>query len=132
MARRKKRSPFLSGVLIIGGAALAILVGISFFGSRESSAFRTIPALDPRDYLENAGSLRGNTYRISGEVTNALDSSPAIGRLIAVSVGDGQDILPVLVTPEFNKINIQKGQRFDFLIEVDEMGILKTKNLTKS
>jgi len=37
-----------------------------------------------------------------------------------------------LVTTEFNAINIQKGQKFIFVIEVDDKGILRTKNLTKA
>ncbi len=40
--------------------------------------------LDVKAYLENANSLRGNVYKIEGEVTNALAWSPSTGRLIAV------------------------------------------------
>jgi hypothetical protein len=38
----------------------------------------------------------------------------------------------VLVTTDFNHLNIQKGQKFMFLLEVDERGVLKTRDLTKS
>ena len=39
---------------------------------------------------------------------------------------------PCLVTTDFSHINIQRGQRFIFLLEVDDKGILRTKDMTKS
>jgi len=130
MARRKKTSIrplwiFLALVLIV----------VAFFGSRffltsGSDPFRTIALLDIPSYLENANSLRGNVYKIEGEVSNSLAWSPTAGRLIAVDVEN--DTIPVLVPPEFNSINIQKGQKIIFVLEVDEKGVLKTKNLSKA
>ena len=97
-----------------------------------SDPFRTVAPLDVKAYLENANSLRGNVYKIEGEVSNALAWSPATGRLIAVGVNSGADVIPVLVTTDFNQINIQKGQKFIFLLEVDDKGILRTKDLSKA
>ncbi|MGA7213115.1 MAG: hypothetical protein WBX20_02820, partial [Terrimicrobiaceae bacterium] len=94
--------------------------------------FRTISSLDVRTYLENANSLRGNVYKIEGEVVNSLAWSPSKGRLIAIKVEKGNEVVPVLVTTSFNEINIQKGQKFIFLLEVDDKGILRTKDMTKS
>lgn len=87
--------------------------------------------MDVKTYLENANSLRGNVYKIEGEVVNSLGWSPSKGRLIAVEV-DNNEVVPVLVTTDFSHINIQKGQRFIFLLEVDDKGILRTKDMTKS
>jgi len=83
-------------------------------------------------YLDNANSLRSNIYKIEGEVVDSLAYSPSTGRLIAVGVNEGNDTIPVLVTTNFNHINIQKGQKFIFLLEVDDKGILRTKDLTKA
>jgi hypothetical protein len=132
MARRSSQSgariwPIFAVVLIA-----AAFLGAIFIFPRDSNPYRTVPELEVGAYLENANSLRGNVYRVEGEVLNSLAWSPASGRLIAVGVGKGNDVLPVLVTTEFNQINIQKGQKFIFLLEIDENGILKTKNLTKS
>ncbi len=115
-------------VLLILGA----FIGSHFVLSNGSDPFRTVAPLDVKAYLENANSLRGNVYKIEGEVANALAWSAVTGRLIAVSVNQGTDVLPVLVTPDFNHINIQKGQKFIFLLEVDDKGILRTKNLSKA
>ena len=132
MARRGKTS--IKPLWII---VAVILVAAAFFGSRiflttTSEPYRTYATLDVRAYLDNANSLRSNVYKIEGEVVNALAWSPSTGRLIAVSVNKGTDVLPVLVTKDFNHINIQKGQKFIFLLEVDEKGILRTINLTKA
>ena len=132
MARRGKSS---FHPLWLGLAALLILAaffGSRFFPSGSSDPYRTIAPLDVTSYLENANSLRGNVYKFEGEVSNSLAWSPTSGRLFAVDVEKGKDTLPVLVTTEFNAINIQKGQKFIFVIEVDDKGILRTKNLTKA
>ena len=86
-----------------------------------------------RTYLENANSLRGNVYKIEGEVVNSLgvvpDQRTSYRRR---ELRSGDEVVPVLVTTNFNHINIQKGQRFIFLLEVDNKGILRTKDMTKS
>jgi hypothetical protein len=132
MARRGKHSikPLWIGI----AAALVVLafVGSRLFISATSEPFRTVEALDVRSYLENANSLRSNVYKLEGEIANSLAWSPSEGRLFAVSVKDGADVVPILVTKNFNHINIQKGQRFIFLLEVDDKGILRTKDLKKA
>lgn len=132
MSRKTRKSPGVAGI-----ALAAMVIGTAFvlatvFFTGESTPYRTTPELEVGDYLGNANSLRGNVYRIEGEVLNSLAWSPKSGRLIAISVREGQDVLPVLVTTDFNKVNIQKGQRFVFLLEVDDQGILKTRDLTKA
>lgn len=132
MARRGKNSvkPLWIGI------ALALVV-VAFLGSRLFTSsvgdpYRTIPTLDSKAYLDNANSLRGNVYKVEGEIVNSLALSPSEGRLFSVSVGADSNVLPVLVTKDFNEVNIQKGQKFIFLLEVDDKGILRTKKLTKA
>ncbi len=132
MARRKQRSQSWKGIILAVGLVVAAFVGAVLFFPGDTNPYRTSPDLDAKDYLENANSLRGNVYRVEGEVANQLENSPASGRLIAVEMISGHEVLPVLVPPEFNHMNIQKGQRFYFLLEVGAGGILKTKNLIKS
>ena len=132
MARRGKSSRLTWGIIIA-----FLLIVAAFFGSRlfigsTTEPFRTTSSLDVQTYLENANSLRGNVYKMEGEVVNSLAWSPSKGRLIAIKVEKGSEVVPVLVTTNFNQINIQKGQRFIFLLEVDDKGILRTKDMTKS
>lgn len=132
MARRGRSSIKPQWIALAVVLIVAAFVGARFFLSSTSDPYRTTPLLDVPAYLANANSLRGNVYKIEGEVVNSLAWSPSSGRLIAIGVDNGANVLPVLVTTEFNKINIQKGQRFIFMLEVDERGILRTKALTKA
>jgi len=131
MARRKK-----SSIQPLWLVAAAVLLVAAFLGSQlflgGSDPYRTVAELDVVSYLDNANSLRGNVYKVEGEVSNSLAWSPTSGRLIAVDVDKGRNTIPVLVTTEFNQINIQKGQKFIFVVEVDEKGLLRTKNLSKA
>ena len=81
------------------------------------------------DYLENSNSLRGNVYKLDGTIAKSLEFSPANGRLFSVEVGG--DLLPILVPPQFNSVNIERGQRFFFKIEVADKGILKAQDVKK-
>jgi hypothetical protein len=132
VARRRKKSRLPLGIVIAVVLIVAAFLGSRFFITTTSQPFRTATPLDVATYLENANSLRGNVYKIQGEVLNSLGWSPTQGRLIAVGVDNGRQVVPVLVTTDFSHINIQRGQRFIFLLEVDDKGILRTKDMTKS
>jgi hypothetical protein len=130
MARKKSSS--LSKILlpIAAGFFVIIALGFVFLGSKDKSTHRTVPSLNVEDYLENSNSLRGNTYKLEGKVAESLAWSPDSGRLIAIEVDN--EIIPVLVTADFNDMNIQKEQRLMFLVAVDEKGILRTRKVEKS
>ena len=131
MARKSRKSP-ASPLLI--AALLAALVGLlilAAFLSGRSEPYRTTPLLDIPAYLDNANSLRGNTYQLRAEVVHSLAFSPESGRLISVSA-DENHILPILVPAKFSQTNIQRGQRFVFRLQVDEKGLLQVVEMTKS
>jgi hypothetical protein len=132
VARRSKKSRLPLGIAVAIALIVAAFLGSRFFITTSSQPFRTATPLDVATYLQNANSLRGNVYKIQGEVLNSLGWSPTKGRLIAVGVDNGSKVVPVLVTTDFSHINIQRGQRFIFLLEVDDKGILRTKDMTKS
>ena len=132
MARRSKKFRLPLGIVIAVVLVVAAFLGSRFFITTTSQPFRTATPLDVETYLENANSLRGNVYRMQGEVLNLLGWSSTKGRLIAVGVDNGRQVVPVLVTTDFSHINIQKGQKFIFLLEVDDKGILRTKDMTKA
>jgi hypothetical protein len=48
------------------------------------------------------------------------------------AVEAGSDVLAVLVPPQFNKINIERGQRFFFKLEVGDKGILRVQEVRKA
>ncbi len=111
--------------------ALAALAGGWWLYQRVSDPFRTLTALEVPVYLENANSLRGNVYKLSGRVETQLAWAPLTGRLYSVEVEGREDILPLLLPAAFNSMNIQKGQRYFFKIEVGEKGILHVRDIRK-
>ena len=130
MARKRKSPPRAGWILGLVTIGILFFAAIYLLGSKDSNPTRTTPPLDVASYLANANSLRGNIYKLEGTVAESLAWSPDSGRLIAVQTEE--DIIPILVTPDFNSMNIQKEQRLEFILEVDEKGILRTRKVTKS
>ncbi len=117
-------------VVIILLVGLAISGGLFLFKNVQDP-FRTTAILDTQLYLENANSLRGNTYRVTGTIRNFIKGNRT-GRLFSVEVDDkGRSVLPILVPESLNKVNIQKGQSFAIRLTVDENGILHVEELRK-
>ncbi len=118
--------------MLLGGAAIvAVFIAGFLLFSKSSDPFRA-ELLDIDAYLENSNSLRGNVYRVEGEVLNVLGYSPTEGRLISVGASAKGDVIPMLIPADLGRVNIQKGQKFIFLIEVTDKGILRAKDLTKA
>jgi hypothetical protein len=82
--------------------------------------------------MENADSLRGNVYKLTGTIDSELAWSPTQGRLFSVLAdGSKTDVLPLLIPPELDRVNIQKDQKFYFKIVVGDKGILTASDLKK-
>jgi len=131
VARRSRSS---NSVLLLSGVALLVLTfGVGgLLLSTSGDAFRTTAPLEVQAYLENSNSLRGNTYKVEGDVLNQLGYSPSMGRLISVQIDASSDVVPMLIPASLSHVNIQRGQRFIFKIEVTENGILRALDLTKA
>jgi hypothetical protein len=132
MARRA-RSTLRIGWVLAGLFTVLILVGLgSYFLGGTGTPYRSSPAFPVEDYLSTSTSLRGNTYRITGSVLNSIAWSPEKGRLISVLPHGSNSPIPLVVPRDVGELNIQKGQRFHFLIEVREGGVLYATGVTKS
>ena len=129
MARRASSSAHPIWIAIGAGLLLAALGGGYFLFGKASDPYRTMTALPVADYLQNSNSLRGNVYKLDGTVSKSLEFSPVNGRLFSVEVG--ADLLPILVPPQFNSVNIERGQRFFFKVEVGDKGILRAQDVKK-
>ena len=132
MARRA-RSTQRFGPLLAGlAAALALIAAGGYFLGSSGKPYRTAPEFPVDQYLEESSSLRGNTYRLSGSVINSIAWSPTEGRLISVQVPGSNSPVPLVIPARLGDTNVQKGQRFDFLVEVRENGVLYATGLAKS
>lgn len=132
MARRARSTPQVG--LMVGALAVLLLVialGGYFLGAT-GTPYRTAPDFPVEEYLATSSSLRGNNYRLTGAVLNSIAWSPGSGRLISVEPAGSDSPIPVVIPAGLGEVNIQKGQRLHFLVEVRENGIVYAKDLTKS
>jgi len=115
-------------LIILAGA----LAGGAYLWMSVGDPYRTLAPIDIPTYLDNANSLRGNVYKFTGTIDSELAWSPDGGRLFSVLAdGSKTDVIPLLIPPQLNYINIQKDQRFNFKIEVGDKGILTASDLRK-
>lgn len=129
--RRAPRTTWLLGGLV--GLLFLIAAGGFFFGSSRVP-YRAAPEFPVKEYLGESSTttLRGNKYRLTGAVLNSIAWSPSEGRLLSVEPNGSESPIPVIVPASLGETNIQKGQRFHFLVEVREGGVLYATELTKS
>lgn len=125
--KKSRFSPVLLVPVVVLGVAAA---GGWFLLSGFLDPYRTVAPLDIPAYVSSARSLRGNTYKLEGEVLDSLAWSPT-GRLISVGIDDKKRVVPVLLPGRFSSFNIEKGQQFKFLLIVDEQGVLRAKKLAR-
>ena len=131
MVRRASSSVnpwWIGGVILL---LLAALIGGWALYQAVSDPYRTLTSLDVSAYLEDANSLRGNVYKVSGTIDTQLAWAPAAGRLYSVEVREGKEMLALLIPATFNSMNIQKGQRYFFKVEIGEKGILQVRDIRK-
>ncbi len=133
MARRSRNS--LHPAFLLAG--LAVVVAVLYLATTliapSGDPYRTTAPLATEAYLENSNSLRGNVYKVEGEILNVLGYSPATeDRLISCLVAGDDSIVPIVIPGDLSHVNLQKGQQFHFQIEVDPQGILRASNLQKS
>lgn len=113
-----------AAVLVVAAIAGGLLI------RSQSDPFRTVAALPVKDYLDNSNSLRGNIYKLDATIAKSIDWSASAGRLFAVE--SGNEVLAVLVPPKFSAINIERGQRYVFKLEVAEKGVLRVQEVRKA
>ena len=130
MARRASSSTHPAWILVAAFLVLAAVGGGYILFGKASDPYRTLTPLPIQDYLQNSNSLRGNVYKLDAMISQSLQWSPTAGRLFSVEAGG--EVLPVLVPPQFNSVNIERGQRFYFKIEVGDHGILRVEDVKKS
>ena len=129
MARRASSSAHPLWFAAAALLALGAIAGGFFVFNRSGDPYRTMTPLPVADYLENSNSLRGNTYKLDGTIAQAIEWSATAGRLFSVEVG--AEIVPILIPASLNKINLDRGQRYYFKIQVGDKGVLTAEEVTK-
>jgi len=129
MARRASSSINPWWLIAAAVVLVAVVAAVLMFKDTVSDPFRALPPFPVKDYMENSNSLRGNVYRVDCVVGDQLHYAQG-SRLFTVEVS-GEPV-SLLVPAELREINIQKGQRFLFKVEVGNKGILKAVEARKA
>jgi hypothetical protein len=126
MARRASSRMNLGTIAGIAAAIVAlVVVGAVLLRGGPASQFSDLPELQVDQFLDNANSLRGSEYRVSGKVSEKLRWTPDRGQVISLEVGeDGRtELLPIQIPGEFSNLNIEREQRYSFKVKVRDGGI---------
>ncbi|MDB4711169.1 hypothetical protein OAF35_00720 [Verrucomicrobiales bacterium] len=133
MARRAQKG---INKLIIAIFALCIVSAgfliVKIIGSPKDS-MRTVTQLNVSDYIKEGTSLAGTEGIVTGVVAEKLRWTPDRGEIISVAVNldKNQELIPIMVPPEFKNVNIARGDKFTFKVEVGKEQILITKDLKR-
>ena len=134
MPRKANRSVPLSWIIAL--VALVALAGgsIYFLRSFLTDPYRGIPELPVAQYVDNSLSLRGNTYKMTGQVENQLGWSDKEGRLFSFqSQVDGKPFhVGILLPSDLSDVNVQKGQSFEIKVKVVDNGLLQAVQIRKA
>lgn len=125
MARRASSSlhpGFIVG--IVAAVVIAVMAGKSFLG-KKSSATGDADKLEVRDLLDNGNSLRGNEYSVEGKIDRKLRWTSARGQVVSVRVSTpgGEELIGVEIPPAFEKLNIEREQKYAFKVKFRQGGI---------
>jgi len=129
MGRRASSSVNPAWFAIVAIVVVGAIAGGWALKGTVSDPFRTLTPFPAADYLQNSNSLRGNVYKVDGIVGEQLGFFNNT-RLISVEV-NGEPV-SIIVPPELRDVNVQKGQRLLFKVEVGDKGILKALGVKKA
>lgn len=129
MARRASSSSPNFKMIGAGVGILALLTGGYLILGGTQDPYRTTSPFPVKDYLENANSLRGNTYRLEAQVDKTLEVSPDSSRLL--SVESAGDLIPLLVPSKLNAMNIERGQKLHFKVQINEKGLVVASDIRR-
>lgn len=129
MARRASSSTNPVWFIALAVIALGAIAGGFILKGTVSDPFRTLSVFPVADYMQNSNSLRGNSYKLEAVVGEQLRFIQS-ARLFSVEV-NGEPV-SLLVPKELRDVNIQKGQRFLFKVEVGDKGIVRAIDARKS
>ena len=122
---RRASSGINAGILI--GVAVFVIVALiagKLLIGRKSTSLGDVPVLDIGEFLKNGNSMRGNEYKIEGEVDEQLRWTSDRGRVISLKVEENNqtEMIWILIPAEFNDLNIEHELRYAFRVRVGQGG----------
>ncbi|MBC7978936.1 MAG: hypothetical protein H7Y36_00055 [Armatimonadetes bacterium] len=125
MARRASSSTNPTLIVGIALVIVAAIFGGKFLMTKKSTSFSDVTPLAIQDLMDNGNSLRGNEYLIEGKIDEKLRWTASNGQIISLRVksAGGEEIIPVQIPDKFNRLNIEREQRYAFKVEFEQGGI---------
>ena len=125
MARRASSST--NPILIIGivVAVVALIFGGKLFMSKKKKSFTDVNLLAVQDLLDNGNSLRNNEFLIEGKIDERFfrDGNTSSVVSVRMKAESSEEIVPVVIPAKFNKLNIEREQRYAFKVRFEQGGI---------
>ena len=93
--------------------------------SKKKESFTGVNPLTVQDLLDNGNSLRNNEYLIEGKIDERFFRDGNTSSIVSVRVKaeSGEEIVPVMIPAKFNKLNIEREQRYAFKVRFEQGGI---------
>ena len=125
MARRASSSTNPALIIGIVVAVIAVIFGGKFLMSKKKESFTGVNPLAVQDLLDNGNSLRNNEYLIEGKIDERFfrDGNTSSVVSVRVKAESGEEIVPVMIPAKFNKLNIEREQRYAFKVRFEQGGI---------
>ncbi len=119
----KKAWPWFLGVWLVLAAAAAWL----FFSG---GSYRKLEPFPVAGYLSAPENLRGNVYRLEGQIQSFLGWQEGVGRLLAVSPSEGEARVPVFLADDGGE-GIHIGQRYRMRVSIARDGLIRVETMSK-
>lgn len=128
MARRSRSSHKSNTAvyIIVAAAVLGALVVGKIILDKRAQHFSNLSELSITDFQNNANSLSGNEYRVSGKIVEKLKWTSDRGQLISLATeqGDGEEgVLGIMVPAGIDQVNLEKGHSYTFKVEINREGL---------
>ncbi|MFT4550909.1 MAG: hypothetical protein ACI8XO_005022 [Verrucomicrobiales bacterium] len=131
MARRARKGVESAQIIIIVVVVIALAAAAYFVTNRSKDPFAGLNPLPVGEYMNNANSLSGNVYRLSGTVSVKERYTENSGQMIYVEVQTptGPLDIPVIVPVELYGTNIDRGDAIESKVEVRTRGIIEMQEI---
>jgi hypothetical protein len=116
----------LAVYIIIAIAVIAALIAGKFILNKRAQHFSGLSELPIADIKNNANSLSGNEYRVSGKITEKLKWTADRGQVVSLTVDQGeqgQGTIPIIVPAGIDKVNLERGHSYIFKVEINREGL---------
>jgi len=128
MARRSKsksKANFTAYIIIAVAVIAALFVGKLYLNKR-SEHFAGTSELPISDYKQNPNSFSGNTYRVTGKITERLKYTPDEGQLVSLFVdqsSQGKGNIAIRIPADKASVNLERGQSYTFKVDINREGL---------